>query len=194
MSLLKANPEKQLARDLDAARASREKLATRLVEAEATMDERRTLAHRLAREAADDSALDKAETSYRAAQDRCATLTAALKQTDGDIAVLERQISDAADLKSRNATAAQIDNIIVTLERTGRAFEESAAALAECTGRAASFSPDADGLHSFSVRVQAEMPDAVALTVGSLRFKATQVLNGKASATLPVSTNNEEMQ
>jgi chromosome segregation ATPase len=188
MSFLKTNPEKQLARDLEAAKTSREKLATRLVEAKATRDERRALAQRLARDAADDNALDNAETALRAAQDRCATLTAALNQTDADITALEKQVADAADLKSRTETVAEIEKLIVKLQHTGRALEGTAAALAECTARAKAYSFNASGLNSFAVRVQGEMPDAVRLISDDLRFKAAQVLNGKAAASVPASS------
>jgi hypothetical protein len=70
MAFLKSNPEKTLQRDIDAAQANRDRLSAKLVECETAIVERRGAARALARDGADDSALEKAEAAIRSAQDR----------------------------------------------------------------------------------------------------------------------------
>ena len=108
MNPFKSDPEKKLARDLDAARASRDGLVNRLKAAELATAERRTAAQRLARDGADDTTLDAAEAELRRAQDRVTTLTAALAETEQQLASLERARDDAADKRLRAETAATI--------------------------------------------------------------------------------------
>src|SRR4051794_9635404 len=95
----KPNVQKQIARDLDAARAGRQKMAQRLADAQAAAGKYRTTAQQLARDGADDATLERAEVALRAGQNRIATLTAALGETDASIAVLEQKLADIADQK-----------------------------------------------------------------------------------------------
>ena len=94
MNPFKSDPDKKLARDLDAARASRDGLVSRLKTADLATAERRTAAQRLARDGADDTMLDAAEAELRRAQDRITTLTAALGETEQQVAALERARED----------------------------------------------------------------------------------------------------
>lgn len=82
MLFLRANPEKQMARDHEAARFTRDKLAARLADVGALASERRSLAQRLAKEGAHDGVLNKAETALRVTEDRIVTLGSALAETD----------------------------------------------------------------------------------------------------------------
>jgi septal ring factor EnvC (AmiA/AmiB activator) len=153
----------------------------------ATSSERRTASQRLAKEGAPDGSLDKAETALRAAEDRTVTLRAALAETDADIVSIDKQIADAADLKSRIETVAKINKLISELQSSGKSMDGSAANLTECTARAAEFSFSASGLNSFAMRVRVEMPDAIRLISEDLRFSAVQILNGKVMASSSLS-------
>ena len=109
MNPFKSDPEKKLARDLNAARTNRDKLAERLKATELALSERRAEAHRLARDGADDSELDAAEAALRSAQHRQSTLAAALIDVERQVQDLERGHDDLADKKVRAETAAVIE-------------------------------------------------------------------------------------
>lgn len=75
--------------------------------------------------------------------------------------MIEKQNADATDAKFLGERVAEIETLIAVVEQTGQTFAASAAALGECTARAAKFNFSASGLHSFSLQVQREMPDPV---------------------------------
>src|SRR3981081_679289 len=106
MAIFKANPEKALQRDIDAAKANHDRLAAKLAECETAIVERRSTAQALARDGAEDGVLDKAETAVRSAQDRAATIAGAIADVDRQLTVLERTKAENADRKLRSETAA----------------------------------------------------------------------------------------
>jgi len=181
----KSGPEKTLQRDLDTARASRDKLAERLKAAELAISEQRAEAQRLARSGADDGALDVAEAGLRGAQDRQTTLTAALAETKAQVAALERARDDLADKKLRSETAVTIEKLALEVAETAAAFDAGAAKLAECTGRAAAIIIDAKGLEIFAKNARVEVSAAVAMISALLRSNASGVLGGSTPAGLP---------
>lgn len=185
MNPFKPDTGKKLERDLDAARSSRDKLTERLKLAEVAVAESRTAAQRLAREGADDAALDVAEAALRSSQDRHTTLAAALVETEQQVAVLECACSDLADKKLRAETAAAIEKLVVEVADTAAAFDTGAAKLADCTSRAAAIVNDAKGLEIFATRARAEVATAVEMVSALLRSHASGVLGGTAPAALP---------
>src|SRR5262245_16444442 len=106
MALFKSsNPEKALQRELDTAMANRQRLAAKLTECEEAITRHSTAAKDYA-VSGDDTSLDVAETSLRAAQDRAATLKTALLHVDQRLAELETSKVEMADRKVRAETAA----------------------------------------------------------------------------------------
>jgi Caudovirus prohead serine protease len=187
MNRFRSDPEEKLAHDLDAARASRDGLINRLRAAELAVTERRTAAQRLARDGADDPALDAAEADLRRAQDRVGTLTAALAETDEQITAFERARDDAADKKLRAETAATIHALADEIAEAASTFDSGAAILADASGRAAAIILDAKGLEVFTASVRAEVPAAVKMISQILRDRAAATLAGTAPAALPPS-------
>jgi HAMP domain-containing protein len=185
LSAFKSDPEKKLARDLDAARANRGKLTERLKATELALSERRAGAQRLARDGANDSELDAAEAALRSAQDRRSTLAAALVDVERHVQDLERAQDDLAAKKLRVETAATIEKLALEVGEAAAAFDAGAEKLGECTARAAAIITDAKGLEIFATSARTEVSGAVAMISGLLRSRATEVLKGNAPAKLP---------
>jgi hypothetical protein len=181
----KTDAAKRLERDLDTARAARIKLAERLSAAESAVIEKRSEAQRLARDGADNAALDLAEAAHRGAQDRVVTLAAALAETTELVGALERSVADLADGKLRTETAAAIEKMAEEMEEAAAMFDTGAARLAETTQRAAVIIPDVHGLRAFAMIARAEIPVAVEMVAGILRDRAGATLAGTAPAALP---------
>lgn len=181
MNPFKSDPEKKVARDLDAARASRDALVKRLKAAELATAERRTAAQRLARDGADDTTLDTAEAELRRAQDRVTTLTAALAETEQQLVSLERARDDAADKRLRAETAATIRALAEEITDAASKFDSGAATLADASGRAAAITLDARGLEVLTASVRAEVPAAVKMISQILRDRAAATLAGTAA-------------
>jgi len=161
VGIFRADPEKKLARDLDAARANRDKLAERLRASELALSERGAYVQRLARDGANDPELDDAEAALRSAQDRRSTLAAALVDVERQVLDLERAHDDLADKKVRAETTAAIEKLVLDVGEAATVFDAGAEKLAECTGRAAAFVADARGLQIFAASAQAEVRAAL---------------------------------
>ena len=185
MNPFKSDPEKKLARDLDAARASRDGLVNRLKAPQLAVTERQTVAQRPARNAADDDALDVAEAEFRRAQDRQSTLTAALAETEQQITDLEHAGDDAADKKLRVETGAAIEKLGQELAEAAAAFDAGSSHLAEICSRIAPIVLDCYGLQAFAMNARAEVPAAVQMVTGILKDRTRATLAGTAPAALP---------
>jgi hypothetical protein len=185
MALFKSNPEKALQRDIAAATDARDKLNTRLAEAETAVIDLRIAAERLALDGADDAALTAAEAKTRALIDRTATLKAALTQSEARLAGLERELAELTDKTMRAATAAEVAAMADHLEATATSLGSIVEKMAEITGRAGLFIYEAKGLESYATASKTQVPDAVALIATLLRSHASAVLNGTAPAALP---------
>jgi hypothetical protein len=184
MAIFKANPEKALQRDIDAAKANRDRLAAKLAECETAIVERRSTAQALARDGAEDGVLDKAETAVRSAQDRAATIAGAIADVDRQLTVLERTKAENADRKLRSETAAATELLAREVVDVAAAFDAAAAALADCAGRAVPNVFEATGLHHFAAICRAEVPAAADMVSKLLRAHAASVLDGTGPATL----------
>lgn len=186
MNPFKPDAGKKLERDLDAARLTREKLTERLKRAESAVAESRAVAQRLARDGADDSALDPAEAALRAQQDRVVTLAAALADLNQQVTTLESERDDFLDKKLRSETAFAIDALAEDITKAGVAFDRGLAVLADVTGRAAAIIYDARGLEAFAANVRHEIPATVIMIAGILRDRARATIAGTAPAKLPL--------
>jgi hypothetical protein len=181
----RSDAAKKLARDLDHARAGRVKLSERLTVAQSAVTERMAATRALARDGADDGVLDAAEAALRVAQDRVATLTAALGDTDAQVAALESELAQLADKKLRAETAAAIDAMAHEIEEAGSVFSAAAAQLTEASRQVADIVLDGHGLTAFAMNAGGEVPAAVEMIARLLRDRAHATIEGTASAALP---------
>jgi hypothetical protein len=181
----KSDAAKKLAGDLDRARAGRVKLSDRLTAAQSAVTERQAATRALACDGADDGALDAAEAALRAAQDRVATLSAALGDADTQVAVLESEQAHLADQRLRAESAAAIEAMAHEIEKAGVAFGVAAAQLTEISRRVAEIVLDGHGLAAFAMNAGGEVPAAVEMIARLLRDRARATIDGAAPAALP---------
>jgi hypothetical protein len=111
------------------ARKNRDGLIKRKKDSEAAATEYREKSRALARDGADDAALDKTEAAMRAKLDRVPTLTASIGDIERDIADLEVEIAHAADQRARGETAKAIDVLIERRQADQDVFVEATSAL-----------------------------------------------------------------
>ncbi len=182
---LKGDPDKRLARNLEAARASRDNLIERLKVAEALIPERRGAAQKLACDGADDVALDYAEAELRRAQDRVATLSAALDEVKVQIVALEKEQAERADTKQRQATAAEIEEIKAEFNTAvGVNLDAAIARAIDASRRMSDIVLDAHPLTALLMNVTADLGPAVAMIVSDAEARAKAVIAGTAPPTL----------
>jgi multidrug efflux pump subunit AcrA (membrane-fusion protein) len=184
MAIFKSNPEKSVQRDIDAAAKNRERLSAQLVEFEQAI-ERHAAAAKQAALNGDDADLDRAEAALRAAQDRSNTLKAALGDVEQNLKALDRSKAEIADRKLRAETAAEIELVVREMVEAGTEFDRATARLSEYTTRAVPWLWEARGLDDFVNVGRAHVPPAIELIGTMLRSYASDVIAGKAPATLP---------
>jgi hypothetical protein len=182
----KADAVAAIRRDFDAAVAARSKLVARLDEAKAAADAATLAAHRLAGNDATDAALDKAEGALRAAQDRTATLTAALVHSDERITKLNDDLAAAVDAKARRNTVVEIAELETEFQSAMGDLEAAFGKLEPALARLAAFIPEASALLTYSQSSRLQMPDALALISRLLADHGVAVANGTAPAALKV--------
>lgn len=171
-------------RDIDAAIKNRERLSAQFAEFEQAIT-RHAAAAKQAALAGDDAEVDGAEAALRAAQDRSATLKAALTEVDQQLEDLERTKAEIADRKVRAETAAEIELLVRKLTEVGVEFNSAAERLSEHTARAVPVVLDALGLDRFMAVCRAEVPAALELVATLLRAHAHAVVAGTAPAKMP---------
>ncbi len=182
---LKGDPDKRLTRDLEAACASRDNLLERLKAAEAAIPERRAAAQRLAVDGADDAALDRAEDDLRKAQDRVATLSAALDEVKAQIVVFEKEQAERADKKQRQATAGEIEQIGMEFNTAVGANLDAAIARAiDASRRMSDIVLDAHPLTALLMNVRRDLSPAVAMISRDAEARKQATLAGSAPPTL----------
>jgi hypothetical protein len=188
MAMFRTSPEKTLQTALSEALGNRDRVATRLAAAQGAVAECRATLQRLAVEGADDAALARGEALLRASQDRVTTLAPALAEKEQHLAKLEAEHAAMIDKKMRASTAAQVAQMAIDVETAAKDFDTATAALAEITGLAARFCPDAVGLNQFAESSRLQVPPASELVVAVMRHYAGQVLRGEQPAALPQPT------
>ena len=194
MALFKSSsPEKNLLREIDAATANRQRLSAKLAECEEAITRQTTLAKDFA-VSGDDAALDVAETSLRAAQDRAVTLKTALLDVDQRLAELEQSKAEMADRKVRAETAAEVELLARDLAKLAAEFDDAATRLSVCTRRVVPLVIDAHGLNNFAGICRSDVPPAVTMLTTLLRTYADDVLSGRAPATLPLCADETSAQ
>jgi hypothetical protein len=180
-----SDPQKKAQRDLNAARATRDKLIERRNIAETSAAEHREKARKLAREGGDDHALSAAETEMRREQDRTATYNGAISDVEATIADLERKIAQIIDQSCRKETAAAVTALADKWASVGAAFDAAAGELADTARESAVIVLDAHPLQVFLEAVKQQVPPAADVVTNVLRDHARAVLAGTAPASLP---------
>src|SRR3954471_18535392 len=185
MALFKSsNPEKNLQREIETAKANRQRMSAKLAECEQAMTRQAALAKDYA-VGGDDAALDVAEGSLRAAQDRAATLKTALLDVDQRLAELEQSKTEKVDRKLRAETAAEVEALARDFAERAAAFDNAATSLSECTRRVVPLVIDGHGLNNFAGICRSDVPPAVTMLTTLLHAYADDVLSGRAPAALP---------
>jgi hypothetical protein len=179
------SPEKKLLADLDAARADCATLTARLGAAEQAALERQAEARKLARDNADEAALDTANGNVRKAQDRVATLAAALDEAKVALGDLERQVAERADKKLRAESAAKAMQLADECEAAPDDFDATVNDILEVASRAALIIHEAKGVEIFLSSARMEIRIALESVANLLRSHASQISNGAAPAGLP---------
>ena len=133
-----------------------------------------------------DADLDRAEGALRAAQDRSATLKAALADVEQQLAALERTKAEMADRKLRAQTAADIELLVRKLTEVGAEFTSTTERLSEHTRQAVPLVYEALGIDNFMKTCLTQVPEALELVNKLLRAHADAVVAGTAPARLPL--------
>jgi hypothetical protein len=185
---LKTDKAKKSQRELDAARGRHAKIANRLGAAETHLAEVKVIPSKLARDGAEDAALDAAEGRVRSAELRVKTLRVALGEESSNIAAAEQQLADLADQNQRAETAAEIEawNSELGLLKAELSDDRGLLArLSAVTDRCSIICPDAIGVAAFSENARVQLIAAVDLIADILASKARGVRSGDGRATLP---------
>jgi hypothetical protein len=181
----KSNPEKAAEKRATDARAARDKLASRLAQAQGVVAETHKTLQRLVVESADDAALARGEALLHEAERRVATLLPVLSEIENSIPAFDREIADLAEKNLRAATAAETNAIADELIQAAAGFDIAVGILSDASARAALISFEGTGLASFSVSARVEVPAAVEIVSALLREHGRAVLRGDRAATLP---------
>jgi chromosome segregation ATPase len=182
------NTEKSVQRDIDAAKANRERLNTRLAENEAAIA-RHTASAKECALTGDDAGLERAEASLRMAQDRAISLRIALSEIDQRLADLEETKRELLDRKLRAQTAAEIELLVRKLTEVGADFVALADRLSEHTGRAVPIVFEANGVNNIVTICKSQVSEALEMVCKLLRAHGDAVIAGLAPATLPQPDN-----
>jgi chromosome segregation ATPase len=185
VNLFKKSPEKKLQADLDAARTDCVTLAARVTAAEQAVLERQAEARKLARDNADEATLDTANANVRKAQDRLATLAAALDEAKAAVADLERQVTEQTDRKVRAESAAKAMQLADECEAAPDNFDATVNDILDVASRAALIIHDARGVEIFLSSARMEIRIALESVANPLRSHASQILSGAVPAGLP---------
>jgi hypothetical protein len=176
---------KQMADNLAAKTAERDKIAARMAIAEAAVSTAASHATRLAIDGAADAVLDAAEGTLRAASDRAATLRSALVEAEATVVALDRDLAEHLDAKTRAATAIEIETMAVDLDRLVASSDALFTKIGEIAGRAAAAEIwDGRGLEIYAQASKTQLPAAIAMVSRSLRERRDRVLDGRSPPSL----------
>jgi hypothetical protein len=169
-----------------AAQGRRDSIANRLRGAEASVTSARDAVAALAARDADDSALDTALATKRAAEDKANALASALVTANGEVAELQAQVDAVADKKLRVETSGATLQINDDVQAAGVVLIEAANDLYRKCHRAADLVLDAGPLAGFAANISRETPAALDMIGQVLRHRAEQVMLGQVPAALPM--------
>jgi hypothetical protein len=180
-----SDPMKKLQGDIASAKANRDRLTGKLADTEAAIIERRTAAMTLARDGAEDAALDKAEAAIRAAQDRAATITAAVAEVEQQLASLEKTFAENSDRIERGKTGAEIEQLARRWTDACAALVDAATKLGDYGERVSMIVPEAGAAWHFCKTITNEIPQNAELITKLLRQHGASVIAGSAPSAMP---------
>jgi hypothetical protein len=176
---------RQMALNLTAKTAERDKIAARIAIAEAAVVTAASHATQLAVAGADDGALGAAEGKLRALADRVTTLKGALIEAEATVAALDGELAVHLDAKQRSETATEIEIMAHDLEQLTSLSDELFSKIAEITGRGVAAQIwDLQGLLAYSIASKSQLPAAIEVSVRALRDHRNRVLDKRSPATL----------
>jgi len=179
--LFQKSPEKTL----QAVRANRDRLTAKLAESEQGVIERKAAAQALARDGADDATLTAAEDKLRAAQDRMQSIASARIEVEQQLAELDREQAQLADIKTRAETATEIELMAAKLERLTPQFDAHFEQILEIANHAAASGIwDGAALANYANASRIQISAAFEMTAKSLRERRDRVLDGRSPSTL----------
>jgi hypothetical protein len=180
----KSSPEKTLQASLDGAKASRDKIVTRLSETGRTVTEREYALQRLVQAAAPDDDLIIAERALDEIERRQGTLQAGLVQAEVLAEKYERELAELLDAKVRAATSATLLALAGDIEEASAMTVTAMAVLSKAVSRAAFISESA-GLAVYASASLVQIPEATQYITGLLKERARLCIAGETSPTLP---------
>ena len=186
MALFQSDPAKTRQREIDNVRANLSRLTLKLAECESGIADRQKQAHVLALNGeTDDSDLDRAEAATRALQDRTATIATAKIEVTQQLELLELDLAQHLDDKTRRQTVAELEQMAADLEKAALEIDPILKRIIAITGDASAGQIwDAIGMHNFASASKTQIPDGIKLVVRAMKEHAVRVLDGRAAAVL----------
>jgi hypothetical protein len=169
---------------LEAAIAARVKLRNRLAESEAAIATATSAANALALDGADDAVLDAAESQVRNRVDRVTTLTAALTESNTQIARLEAERDEVLDHAERSTTVVEFHKKLKEIDAAEKDLLAAIVRMNTVTEWAHLYVPEAAGVKSFLMVAKAQLTNAMAVIGRCLREHAAAILRHDEPAAL----------
>jgi hypothetical protein len=185
MAIFSKTPEKLLTDKIDAAKKNAERLAARLLDAERAVINAKTVSQACAL-SGDDTGLDAAEATERAAAQRHVTILAARAEAGNLLADLETQLDSVNDKRVRAATAAATNNLADEMIEAGDNYLTATKLFHAVCSRALTVTQEAQGLEAFTRASGTEVALALPVVAEVLREYGRAVLQGFAKAEMPV--------
>ncbi len=169
---------------LETAITARVKLRDRLTEAKTATLTAKATTRRLALAGASDSELSASESHERHCIHRETTLTAAIVESDAQVAALEAERDEAADRRQRHLTVKDNQKLEAELIKEGEVTVASAKRMSEIAARIIPMAPEANGVKHFADVTVTQIPDAVTLLSRLIREHSAAVLRRDAPSTV----------
>ena len=169
---------------LKSKQAARQTLAEQLSIAETVLEEKRSVAERLAVAGATNAQLERAEVNMRVVEDRAKSLRAALAAFDEQVLSTERALADAKARRDRELLASAIEAMAAAIEQAAPGFSAAAVALVEAVTKSAASVPEANRFSTTVDAVRREVLSATDLICWELRTMAVRTRAGNANIQL----------
>ena len=173
-------------------RAARQKQADRVSVVEASVEEKRAAAERLAVAGASDAKLARAETKLRAVKERAKSLRAELAEFDEQVASIERALAEAKAQRDRDTLADQIEALAAAIEQAVPGFGAGALALVDAVTKGAASVPEATRFSTSVEAVRQEVLAAADLVCWQLRSAAARTRASNENIAAAATTEAEQ--
>ena len=174
------SPVERLEGALKDKQAARQKLADRLIAAEAALTEKRVAAEKAAMAGAADAELDRSEAAARATEDRGKTLRAALVQLDEQIAEAERELAAAIEQRDCDMVADELAGMAAAIAQAAPGFDTAASKLIEAITTSPASMPEASRFAASLDAMRRDAAAAASMITVELRNAAARTRAGQA--------------